>query len=155
MLLKFNQKDGNFTEGKEYSYFNDTESFTINYNCEKLSDRITTTIYYVEMNAVLFKAEIKNEDGSGNILIPKDFKGSASFERTDSDDLISAKSFNVLTGEELKVGDLEEMWLQIQNLTKVRVYMDANPDQQVNVFSNHPTSNKHLDTREWIFVIKN
>lgn len=76
LLLKFNQKDGNFTGGQEYSYFNDTESFTINYNCEKLSDRITTTFYYVEMNAVLFKAEIKNEDGSGNILIPEDFKGS-------------------------------------------------------------------------------
>ena len=35
LLLKFNQNDGDFTAGKEYSYFNDTETFTINVDQEK------------------------------------------------------------------------------------------------------------------------
>ena len=154
LLLKSGQNDGDFTAGKEYSYFNDTETFTINLDQEKLSDR-TISLYYDKMNALLFKAETRNEDVSGTIHIPEDFKDRTSFEYTDSNDLISAESYKVLTGEELDASDFEEMWLQIQNLSKVQEYMKANPNQQVNIISYQPTAGKNSNNSQWLFVIKN
>lgn len=50
------------------------------------------------MNALLFKAGTRNEGIPGTINIPEDFKDRASFEHTDSNDLISAESYKVLTG---------------------------------------------------------
>lgn len=117
-----------------------------------MSDR-TISLYYD--NALLFKAETRNEDVSGTIHIPEDFKDRASFEHTDSNDLISAESYKVLTGEELDTSDFEEMWLQIQNLSKVQEYMKANPNQQVNIISYQPTAGKNLNNSQWLFVIKN
>ena len=155
LLLKFDQNNGDFTAGKEYSYFNDTETFTINLHQEELSDRTISTLHYAEMNALLFKAETRNEDVSGTINIPEDFKDRASFEHTDSNDLISAESYKVLTGEELDARDFEEMRLQIQSLSKVREYMKANPNQQVNILSYQPTAGKNPNNSQWLFVIKN
>ena len=120
-----------------------------------MSDKTITTLRYAEMNALLFKAETRNEGIPGTIHIPEDFKDKSSFERTDSSELISAESFKVLTGEELDVSDFYEMWLQIQNLSKVREYMKGNPNQQVNIISYQPTASKYPTNSQWIFVIKN
>lgn len=155
LLLKFNQKDSNFTAGKEYSYFKDRETFTLKLDQKKLSDRTTTTLHYVEMNALLFKAETVHNGTIGTKHVPEDFRNENFFERKEADDLIYAKGYKVLTGEGLESTDFDKMWLQIQNLTKVRAYMKTNPDQEVNIISSLTTASKDLNNSEWIFVIKN
>lgn len=155
LLLKFNQHDGDFTAGREYSYFNDTDTFTINLNQEKLGDRTITSLHYTEMNALLFKAETTHDGAAGTIQIPQDFRDETSFERTETNTLIAAKSYKVLTGEDIGVTDFEDMWLKIQDLSTVRTYLETNPEQEVNIFSYHPTSDKNSDDSQWIVVLKN
>lgn len=77
------------------------------------------------MNALLFKAETKHGGTAGTIQIPEDFRDATFFERTESNDLISAQGYKILTEEELAYRALENMWLQIQNLSTVREYMTA------------------------------
>lgn len=155
LLLRFNKNNGEFTSGKEYSFFNDTETFTMNLNQEKLNDKTTTTLHYTEMNALLLKSETFYDGASGNILIPEDFRDETTFMRTETTDLISSKVYKVLTGEDLPITEFNEMWLKIQNLSKVRAYLKKNPDQEINIISYHPTIDTKSDSSQWIFVLKN
>lgn len=107
------------------------------------------------MNALLFKAETKHGGTAGTIQIPEDFRDATFFERTESNDLISAQGYKVLTEEELEFRAFENMWLQIQNLSTVREYMTANPDQEVHIISYHPASHNNSHGSQWIFVLKN
>lgn len=122
---------------------------------KKLGDRTIRNLHYAEMNALLFKAETKHGGTAGTIQIPEDFRDATFFERTESNDLISAQGYKVLTEEELEFRAFENMWLQIQNLSTVREYMTANPDQEVHIISYHPASHNNSHGSQWIFVLKN
>ena len=57
LLLRFNT-DANFTEGKEYKYFNETGKFTPVLSKQSTGNSNTVSISYKEINALLLKPTV-------------------------------------------------------------------------------------------------
>ncbi len=157
LLLKFDNKSHDFIAGKEYKYFNDTESFTLTLTTENKENEFLSNITYKEANALLLKTTSTFAPNEGRIIIPEDFSPAERFDYVLTNDFVLPQNgYNTIGESPLDEPLFMKMWAKVQNLKKIREYMHINPEQQIQIFlhqaviENHDNENNH-----WIFFIKN
>lgn len=155
LLLKFDQETANFTEGREYKYYDHPETFTVSLSKHTNGSETITDIFYKERNALLLKTTSTPAPAEGNILIPEDFSPAASFERAATNDFITpVNGYKEITEDKLTATQFTALWSTVQSLVKVREYLKSNPDQQVQVFYYQPTAD-NVNNSSWFFILKN
>lgn len=152
LLLKLSYSEHTLQGGKEYKYFNTSDSFTLVAQEEKL-----VSLIYKELNAVLFKGVYPFASGTTQILLPEKFTSATDFERVLTQDVVvPSNGYRELAGTHMNDALFGSLWTHVQSLVKVREYLRENPGQQVQVYLHKPvTGSLTPDNAHWLFFIKN
>jgi len=157
LLLKLNYNDHALQAGKEYRYFNTSDTFTLVADEVLSQEQKMVSLVYKELNAVLFKGVYPLTSGSTKILLPEKFAAASDFERTLTQDFITpVNGYRELSGTYMNDSVFKSLWADIQSLVKVREYLHENPGQQVQVYLHKPHSGIMTgENTHWIFLLKN
>lgn len=155
LALKFNGNSNEFLQGKEYKFFNETERFTLLHSKEVLENETISKIIYKETNALIFKATSTIYPTRGEIIIPEDFISADNFQRVTTDDFVSPQNgYSEMEEYDLAPTLFMELWSKVQNLEKVRDYLQSNPEQEIKIFLHKPFLDNDKE-HHWIFFLKN
>lgn len=157
LLLKLNYNDHTLQTGKEYRYFNTSDTFTLVADEVLAQEQKMVSLVYKELNAVLFKGVYSLTSGTTKILLPEKFAAASDFERTLTQDFITpVNGYRELSGTYMTDSVFKSLWADIQSLVKVREYLRENPGQQVQVYLHKPHSGIMTEENtHWIFLLKN
>lgn len=157
LLLKLSYGDHTLQGGKEYQYFNTSDTFTLVAEEVAAQEEKMVSLVYKELNAVLFKGVYPFASGTTQILLPEKFIPAADFERVLTQDVVNPlNGYRELSGTHMNDALFGNLWTRIQNLVKVREYLRENPGQQVQVYLHKPvTGTLTPDNTHWFFFLKN
>jgi len=157
LLLKLSYGDHTLLGGKEYQYFNTSDTFTLVAEEVAAQEEKMVSLVYKELNAVLFKGVYPFASGTTQILLPEKFTPAVDFERVLTQDVVNPlNGYRELSGTHMNDALFGNLWTRIQNLVKVREYLRENPGQQVQVYLHKPvTGTLTSDNTHWLFFLKN
>lgn len=157
LLLKLSYGEHTLQGGKEYKYFNTSDTFTLVAKEVAAQEEKLVSLVYKELNAVLFKGVYSFASGTTQILLPEKFTPATDFERVLTQDVVTpSNGYRELAGTHMNDALFGSLWSRVQSLVKVREYLRENPGQQVQVYLHKPaTGSLTPDNTHWLFFIEN
>lgn len=151
LMLKVNYNSFAFEGGIEYSYDQETDSFNVEIFNIDTSDIATLKLTYREVNKTLFYGSYIWQ-GMGEVFIPEAFDDPDEFETVLTDDVVfPSKGFIPIFNQFDRNIDYMNLWMSIQNLKKVREFLQLNPDQKIKIFIYAP--DYYDDPNNWDYYI--
>lgn len=156
LLLKVDFNTNAFEGGKELSFDQPTETFTVGIDYQEPGDFGWVKMSYAELQQPLFEGEI-HWNGEGQLLFPQDWQPASAFDHVLTDDFRTPAGGFDFIFDPMQFGwGCSNAWASVQGLVKVRAYLDANPDADVKVFLYTPgVGIGDPEKWKWIFILKN
>jgi len=154
LVLKIDYLSNKLEGAKELTFPKQADTFTIHQVYEPPNDLGRLRLYYKELNELIFDGSIV-WNGSGKIAFPDNFESAEKFELVSQTDTIYPAQGFTNASNSKKRDDFSKVWLSIQNLKKVRNYLQENPNQSVQVLLYIPSTGFERDgVRDWIVFLK-
>jgi hypothetical protein len=151
-MLKLDYNTFNVLGYKEFQFDQQTDSFSIQLNYEPASDFGYIQLIYKEMNQLLFYGTTV-WDGLGHIIFPETMSSPDDLLSVETDDVIfPVNGFKNILPFTYPIVPTLNVWLNIQHLEIVRNYLNANPNQKVQILFYRP-SQGYGDPETWSFFI--
>lgn len=156
LMLRVDYTTNTFEGGKELTFGQASTGFTVTSEYEEPADFGWVKLYYDEIDTQIFYGEI-HWMGLGQLHYPDAFDAADSFGRVDTDDYVTPQNgFENVFNPSGQALDYQQPWSKIQSLTKVRQYLQTNPDATVKVFLYTPSVGiGNPADWDWFFLIKN
>lgn len=156
LLLKVDYLTNTFQGGKETTYTENSNSFTISHQSVPATDFGNIKLKYDEINQILFDGDIIWM-GLGQIHHPQNMLAANQFQIVLTDDIIfPATSFNHILPQSNLSNDYNQVWMAVQNLVKVRQYLISNPNGEVHLYLYTPSVGVGNPADwKWIVLMKN
>lgn len=156
LLLKVDYLTNTFQGGKETTYTENSNSFTISHQSVPATDFGNIKLKYDEINQILFDGDIIWM-GLGQIHHPQNMLAPNQFQIVLTDDIIfPATSFNHILPQSNLSNDYNQVWMAVQNLVKVREYLISNPTGVVHLYLYTPSVGVGNPADwKWIVLMKN
>ena len=156
LLLKVDYLTNTFQGGKETTYTENSNSFTISHQSVPATDFGNIKLKYDEINQILFDGDIIWM-GLGQIHHPQNMLAANQFQIVLTDDIIfPATSFNHILPQSNLSNDYNQVWMAVQNLVKVREYLISNPTGVVHLYLYTPSVGVGNPADwKWIVLMKN
>jgi hypothetical protein len=156
LLLKVDYLTNTFQGGKETTYTENSNSFTISHQSVPATDFGNIKLKYDEINQILFDGDIIWM-GLGQIHHPQNMLAANQFQIVLTDDIIfPATSFNHILPQSNLSNDYNQVWMAVQNLVKVRQYLISNPNGVVHLYLYTPSVGVGNPADwKWIVLMKN
>jgi hypothetical protein len=95
-------------------------------------------------------------DGMGEVLIPEALDDPDEFESVLTDDVVfPSRGFIPIFNQFNNNFDYFNLWMSIQNLKKVREFLQLNPNQKVKIFLYAPDFYNHFSNWDYYIFIQN
>ena len=156
LMLKVDYLTNMFEGGYEFSFDNVPNSFNVRREYMSPGDFGYVKFYYREIGDMLFHGTI-HWMGEGKIHYPENLLPASEFDVDPLRYIVTPKNGfeNLMTEFQPNNIDYEPIWASVQNLVKVREYLNANPEQKVKIFLYTPCvgvgNPEHWD---WIIFLK-
>jgi hypothetical protein len=151
LMLKVDYNTFALEGGIEYSYEQETDSFNIDVAYIDTSDIATIKLTYKELNKTLFYGSLI-WNGMGEVFFPETLDDPDEFETVLTDDVVfPSKGFIPIFNPINLSIDYMNLWMSVQNLEKVREFLQLNPDQKVKIFIYAP--DYYNDPNNWDYYI--
>lgn len=155
LLLKVDYLTHVFEGGKETTFNTFTPTFTVSTIFREPMDFGNITIKYQELNTTLFSGDIIWM-GNGRILYPETMFSSNYFDTVNTSDIVYPIGFENIFNPYNETYNYTPVWLAIQNLTKVREFLESNPNARVKLFKYTPGIGIGNPAKyKWIIILKN
>jgi len=156
LMLKVDYTTNNFEGGIEYVYNQQTDSFNIDVDYDPPGDFGSIRLTYHELNETLFFGTIIWM-GLGEMITPESLNPPNFFDAVLTEDIVyPSNGFLNIFPDYYTPQDYTNIWMRVQNLVKVRQFLQSNPNQQVKLFLYTPSvgMGDPLDW-DWYIFIKN
>jgi hypothetical protein len=152
LMLKVDYTTLAFEGGIEYVFNQQTDSFTIDIEYVDPGDFGSIQLTYQELNDTLFFGTIIWM-GCGEMIIPEALESAGHFDSVLTDDVVSPINGlqNILV-DSSPPNSYYNIWMKVQNLVKVRQFLQSNPNQIVKLFLYTPSVGMG-DPLEWDYFI--
>jgi hypothetical protein len=156
LMLKVDYLTNNFEGGKEFSYSNNSSTFTITKEYKAPGDFGNIKLIYQELNETIFDGSIIWM-GTGKISIPQNILNANQFNFINKNDTIfPSAGFENVFNIGNQTYDYSLVWNSVQKLIKVRDYLNSNPNGQVKLFLYTPSVGVGNPADwDWIIYLKN
>lgn len=139
LMLKVDYLTQAFEGGTEIAFPSSPSTFTVSQEYLTPGDFGSIKLYYKEVNQLLFSGTIIWM-GKGEMSFPQNLTPANKFKRVLTDDVASPEAgFENVFNPDNKDYDYNAIWMKVQNLTKVRAYLNANPNASVKLFLYTPS----------------
>jgi hypothetical protein len=156
LLLKVDYLTNTFQGGKETTYTENSNSFTISHQSVPATDFGNIKLKYDEINQILFDGDIIWM-GLGQIHHPQNMLTANQFEAVLTADVVfPSTSFNHILPQSNLSNNYNQVWMAVQNLVKVRQYLISNPTGVVHLYLYTPSVGfGNPADWKWIILMKN
>lgn len=156
LLLKVDYLTNTFQGGKETTYAENSNSFTISHQSVPAVDFGNIKLKYNEINQILFDGDIIWM-GLGQIHYPQNMLAANQFEAVLTADIVfPTTNFNHILPEPNLSNNYNQVWMAVQNLVKVRQYLISNPTGVVHLYLYTPSVGiGNPADWKWIILMKN
>ena len=156
LLLKVDYLTNIFQGGKETTYTENSNSFTISHQSVPAADFGNIKLKYDEINQIIFDGDIIWM-GLGQIHYPQNMLAANQFQIVLIDDIIfPTTSFNPILPQSNLGNNYNQVWMAVQNLVKVRQYLISNPTGVVHLYLYTPSVGVGNPADwKWIILMKN
>jgi hypothetical protein len=156
LLLKVDYLTNTFQGGKETTYAENSNSFTISHQSIPAVDFGNIKLKYNEINQILFDGDIIWM-GLGQIHYPQNMLAANQFEAVLTADVVfPTTNFNHILPEPNLSNNYNQVWMAVQNLVKVRQYLISNPTGVVQLYLYTPSVGiGNPADWKWIILMKN
>ena len=156
LLLKVDYLTNTFQGGKETSYTETSNSFTISHQSIPAVDFGNIKLKYNEINQILFDGDIIWM-GLGQIHYPQNMLAANQFDAVLTADVVfPSTNFNHILPEPNLSNNYNQVWMAVQNLVKVRQYLISNPTGVVHLYLYTPSVGVGNPADwKWIILLKN
>lgn len=156
LLLKVDYLTNTFQGGKETTYAENSNSFTISHQIVAPVDFGNIKLKYDEINEIIFDGDIVWM-GLGQINYPQNMLAANQFEAVLTDDIIfPTTNFHHILPEPNLSNNYNQVWMAVQNLVKVRQYLISNPTGVVHLYLYTPSVGVGNPADwKWIILMKN
>jgi hypothetical protein len=156
LMLKVDYTTNKFEGGKEFTFKNSSQSFTIDTEYRAPGDFGSIKLVYRELDEPLFDGSIIWM-GLGKMTFPSDLKPASAVNSVLTADVIyPANGFENVFNLHNETYDYSIVWMPIQHLVKVREYLKSNPNQKVKIFLYTPSVGVGNPADwDWIIYMKN
>jgi hypothetical protein len=152
LLLKVDYTTNTFEGGKELLFAQPAETFTITNKYKEPGDFGSIKLFYSEINETLFYGTIVWM-GCGKISYPENWLPAEDFVRTaDKNYVFPANGFENIFNPFDNTFDYNIVWGYIQNIIKLREYLQSNPSQKVKLFLYQPSVGVG-DPKDWKWIL--
>lgn len=154
LVLKVNFNNNTFEGGKEFTFANNTSTFTANpIITSNEADGGNIAVYYQELNEKLFQG---TQSWTGQITFPAVWQPSYEFESALTADYYLPPTFQNIYNPSNETFNYESAWIAIQGKIKVRSYINSNPNQIAKIFLFTEYDSGIVGPRKkWIIMLKN
>ena len=156
LLLKVDYLTNTFQGGKETSYTETSNSYTISHQSIPAVDFGNIKLKYNEINQILFDGDIIWM-GLGQIHYPQNMLAANQFDAVLTADVVfPSTNFNHILPEPNLSNNYNQVWMAVQNLVKVRQYLISNPTGVVHLYLYTPSVGVGNPADwKWIILMKN
>jgi hypothetical protein len=156
LMLKVGYTTNNFEGGKEFTFKNPTQSFTIDSEYHAPGDFGSIKLIYRELDEPLFEGSIIWM-GLGKMTFPSDLQAPSTFNSVLTADVVyPVNGFENVFNLHHETYDYKQAWMSVQDLVKVREYLKSNPNQTVKIFLYTPGVGVGNPAEwDWIIYMKN
>lgn len=138
VMLQVDYKTFNFEGGKEFTFDEDTDEFTLKGIYQSPGDFGGVKLYYDELDELLFEGSVIWM-GTGKRSFPKKLDKASDFKSFDSkvsmpDNDLFTGTFEGLPTTEFTDSEKTKIWKAIDDLKLVSAYRELNPDGKVNIY---------------------
>ena len=156
LLLKVDYLTNTFQGGKETTYTENSNSFTISHQSVPAADFGNIKLKYDEINQILFDGDIIWM-GLGQIHYPQNMLAANQFDAVLTADVVfPTTSFNHILPQPNLGNNYNQVWMAVQNLVKVRQYLISNPTGVVHLYLYTPSVGVGNPADwKWIILMKN
>jgi hypothetical protein len=152
LMLKVDYLTNTFEGGIETGYPAKTATFTTSNQYKPPSDFGNLKIKYQELDEILFDGDIIWA-GKGKINLPQNILPANQFTSVTTADVVNpVAGFEDIFNPYNQAWNYTPVWLAIQKLTKVREYVNANPNATVKLFLYTPSVG-FGDPADWDWII--
>ena len=152
LLLKVDYLTNTFQGGKETTYAENSNSFTISHQIVAPVDFGNIKLKYDEINQIIFDGNIVWM-GLGQILYPQNMLVANQFDAVLTADVVfPTTNFNPILPEPNLSNNYNQVWMAVQNLVKVRQYLISNPTGVVHLYLYTPSVGVG-DPADWKWII--
>ena len=153
LILKVNFNNNTFEGGKEFTFANNTTTFTANpIITSNEADGGNIAVYYQELNEKLFQA---TQSWTGQITFPAVWQPSSEFESALTTDYFLPPTFQNIYNPSNETYNYESVWTAIQGRIKVRSYIISNQNQIAKIFLFTEYGGIVGPRKKWIIMLKN
>jgi hypothetical protein len=162
LLLQVDYTTNTFVSGKELSFAQTADSFSIAKEYHAPGDFGYIKLFYSEIDKMIFYGDIIWM-GCGDIHFPTKWKNKAEFDFVRTDDLCYPKNgFEIIYNNNYEMqdtpiseNDFKSAWYALEVLQLVRDYFTANPDEKVKVYLYQPSVGVGNPADwKWIFILR-
>jgi len=156
LLLKVDYLTNIFQGGKETTYTENSNTFTISHQIVAPVDFGNIKLKYNEINQIIFDGDIIWM-GLGQILYPQNMLAANQFDAVLTADVVfPTTSFNHILPQPNLGNNYNQVWMAVQNLVKVRQYLISNPTGVVHLYLYTPSVGVGNPADwKWIILMKN
>ncbi|MBC7845421.1 MAG: hypothetical protein H7Y10_02905 [Flavobacterium sp.] len=156
LVLKVDYSTNQFEGGKELSFTKTTSNMTITNQYVSPGDFGSIKFKYQELNETLFDGTIV-WNGLGQINYPQNLLNANQFDRVMTADFVTPNAgFENLFNPNSSTYNYNTIWTSVQNLVKVRQYLNSNPNATVKIFLYTPSVGIGNPAEwDWIIFMKN
>lgn len=157
LLLQVDYMTNEFEEGK-IIYVDSSDGFTLRKEEVFPSDFGSVSLYYDEVNALLFSGT-SIWMGTGERTFPTDFTPALWYDRViTSDYVFPSAGFEIIPSfvDSTVYGAYEPAWSSVQSLVVARQFLAGRPSASVKIYLYAPSlGSGDPNTWKWLFFIKN
>ena len=156
LLLKVDYLTNTFQGGKETTYTENSNTFTISHQSVPAADFGNIKLKYNEINQILFDGDIIWM-GLGQIHYPQNMLAANQFDAVLTADVVfPTTNFNPILSQPNLGNNYNQVWMAVQNLVKVRQYLISNPTGVVHLYLYTPSVGfGNPADWKWIVLMKN
>ena len=156
LLLKVDYLTNTFQGGKETTYTENSNTFTISHQSVPAADFGNIKLKYNEINQILFDGDIIWM-GLGQIHYPQNMLAANQFGAVLTADVVfPTTNFNPILSQPNLGNNYNQVWMAVQNLVKVRQYLISNPTGVVYLYLYTPSVGVGNPADwKWIILMKN
>ena len=156
LLLKVDYLTNTFQGGKETTYTENSNTFTISHQSVPAADFGNIKLKYNEINQILFDGDIIWM-GLGQIHYPQNMLAANQFGAVLTADVVfPTTNFNPILSQPNLGNNYNQVWMAVQNLVKVRQYLISNPTGVVHLYLYTPSVGVGNPADwKWIILMKN
>lgn len=154
LLLKLSYDDYSLNGGHEFTFVEQADSFTVNFEYDIPDDFGYFRMFYHEIDRLIFYHSHILVSSSSRMLYPETLNEASMFERTT--EVVNAPKFRIIldptSQEEPDQNDVDSIWNEIKSVEMVQSYLKTNPDQKPYIYLN---TTYHTEGWCWIVLMKN